>query len=146
MPFRGTSDQKLDVKNRLTIPARHRKELEGELVLAVPLDQKPCLWVWRADAYDVYSAAVLAELSPLSEKYFELERLLNSYASDIELDSAGRVMIPPRHMAYAKLAKDVVVVGAGRRLELWDPDAWNDHQPALLHGAGEITRAAGHAG
>jgi MraZ protein len=143
--FRGTSDQKLDAKNRLTIPARYRPELEGPLVLAAPIDGQPCLWLWRASDYEAYAEIALAELSPLSDKYLELERLFNGWGHDLELDTAGRVMLTQRYMERAHLVKDVVVVGAGRRLELWDPTAWDEHQPALMSGAAEITRRAGHA-
>jgi MraZ protein len=144
--FRGTFDQKLDAKNRLTIPARLRAALADGVVLAIPPDELPCVWIARPDDYQSYAAQALAELSPLSAERLELERFFFGNSHDAELDSAGRIMVPAFQLQHARLDKDVVVVGAGSRLELWDSATWSEHRPALLSGVGQITRAAGHAG
>jgi MraZ protein len=144
--FRGTFDQKLDAKNRLTIPARFRAPLADGVVIAMPLDGRPCLWVFRADEYDSFSESLLAELSPLSARRMELERTLNGLSRDGELDSAGRVMLAPGQLRHANIEKDVVVVGAGSRLELWDQQRWEQQQVELLRSAEEITRSVDHAG
>ncbi len=51
-PFRGTFDHTLDAKNRLTVPARYRAALAEGVVLAMPVDLKPCVGVWRPQDYD----------------------------------------------------------------------------------------------
>jgi MraZ protein len=63
-----------------------------------------------------------------------------------ELDSAGRVMVPPRLLEYAGLQREVVVTGAGECLEVWDRGAWTDYNAALSDELPDITAAFGHAG
>jgi MraZ protein len=138
-PFRGTFDHTLDAKNRLTVPARYRATLAEGVVLAMPVDQKPCVGVWRPEDYERYSERALAELPPLSPRLSELERFFFGSSHDADLDAAGRIMIPGFLGDHAKLKKDVVVVGVGDRLELWDRDRWNEHRPTLLGGVAEIT-------
>jgi len=139
VPFRGTFDHTLDAKNRLTVPARYRGALAQGAVVAMPVDLKPCVGVWRPEEYDHYSQRALADLPPLSPKLTELERFFYGSSHDAELDAAGRVMIPGFLGDHAGLAKDVVVVGVGDRLELWDKGRWSEHRLTLLGGIAEIT-------
>ena len=139
VPFRGTFDHTLDAKNRLTVPARYRAALAEGVVLAMPVDLKPCVGVWRAGAVRDLHPRALAELPPLSSRLTELERFFYGSSHDAELDAAGRIMVPGFLGEYAALTKDVVVVGVGDRLELWDRAAWGEHQAALFSGVAEVT-------
>ena len=139
VPFRGTFDHTLDAKNRLTVPARYRAALAEGVVLAQPLDLKPCVGVWRAEEYDRYTRRTVEELPPLSPRRTELERFVYGSSHDAELDAAGRIMIPNSLREEAKLAKDVIVVGVGERLELWDKATWSEHRSTLLSGVAEVT-------
>jgi transcriptional regulator MraZ len=139
MAFRGTFDHTLDAKNRLTVPARYRAPLAEGVVLAIPIDQLPCVGVWRPEDYERYTERALSELPPLSGRLTRLERFFYGSSHDAELDAAGRIMVPGFLAEHAKLEREVVVVGAGDRLELWDKAGWNDHRPALLSGVAEIT-------
>ncbi len=145
VPFRGTFDHTLDAKNRLTVPARYRAALADGVVLAMPIDLKPCLGVWRPAEYDAYTRRALAELPPLSPRLSELERFFYGSSHDAELDSAGRIMVPTSLREGARLAKDVIVVGVGDRLELWDKATWNEHRSTLLSGVAEVTARAADA-
>ena len=93
-PFRGTFDHTLDAKNRLTVPARYRATLAEGVVLAMPVDLKPCVGVWRPEEYERYTQRALAELPPLSPRLTELERFFYGSSHDAELDAAGRIMLP----------------------------------------------------
>ena len=139
LPFRGTFDHTLDAKNRLTVPARYRAALADGVVLAMPVDLKPCVGVWRPEQYETYTQRALAELPPLSPRLNEMERFFYGSSHDAELDAAGRIMVPSFLGEYAKLAKDVVVVGVGDRMELWDRTAWSEHRAILLSGVAEVT-------
>ena len=138
-PFRGTFDHTLDAKHRLTVPARYRASLAHGAVLAMPLDMKPCVCVWHPDEYEAYSRRALAEVKPLSRRLSELERFFYGGSHDTDVDSAGRIMIPQVLLDHAGLSKQVVVVGAGDRLELWSRERWVEHRPALLSGVERIT-------
>ena len=139
VPFRGTFDHTLDAKNRLTVPARYRAALSEGVVLAMPVDLKPCVGVWRVPEYDSYTKRALAELPPLSPRLNELERFFYGSSHDAELDAAGRIMIPGFLSEHAALVKEVVVVGVGDRLELWAKAAWDEHRSTLLSGVAEVT-------
>jgi MraZ protein len=138
-PFRGTFDHTLDAKNRLTVPARYRATLAEGVVLAMPVDLKPCVGVWRPQDYETYTERALAELPPLSPRLSELERFFYGSSHDTELDAAGRIMVPGFLGEHASLQKDVVVVGAGDRMELWDRSSWAEHRTTLLSGVAEVT-------
>ena len=137
--FRGTFDHSLDAKNRLTMPARYRGALADGVVLAMPVDQKPCVGVWRAQEYEAYSRRALAGLQPLSPRLAELERFFYGSSQDAELDSAGRIIVPTRLSEHAQLRKEILIVGVGDRLELWSKPLWQDHQPELSSAVAEIT-------
>jgi MraZ protein len=139
VPFRGTFDHTLDAKNRLTVPVRYRAALAEGVVLAMPIDLKPCVGVWRPEEYEAYTQRALAELPPLSPRLAEMERFFYGSSHDSELDAAGRIMIPNSLRESAQLAKDVIVVGVGDRLELWAKSAWNEHRTTLLSGVAEVT-------
>ncbi|HWC87154.1 MAG TPA: division/cell wall cluster transcriptional repressor MraZ [Solirubrobacteraceae bacterium] len=147
MAFRGTFDHALDAKNRLTVPAKFRAALADGVVLAgspeVIPGQPRCLAMWTADAYDTYTASILSGLNPLSPRARELTRFFFNHSHDTELDSAGRVMIPPFLMTYARLGKDVVVTGSGECLEVWDRAAYSSYQDDVLARIPDIAASLG---
>ena len=139
VPFRGTFDHTLDAKNRLTMPAKYRAALAAGVVLAVPVDLNRCVGVWRPEEYEQYTTRALAELPPLSPRLAELERFFYGYSAEAELDAAGRIMVSASLGDHAGLDRDVVIVGVGDHLELWDRTRWAEHRPALLSGVAQIT-------
>ncbi len=138
-PFRGTFDHTLDAKNRLTVPARYRGTLAEGVVLATPVDLQPCVGVWRPEDYASYSERALAGVAPLSPRLTELQRFFFGQSRDVELDAAGRIMVPGFLAVHAGLEKEVVIVGVGDHLELWSKDRWKEHRQTLLSGVAEIT-------
>ena len=144
MVFRGTFDHTLDAKNRLTVPAKYRSALADGVVLAMTVDQQPCVGMWRPDDYERYTERALAELPPLSPQLNELERFFYGSSQDVDLDAAGRIMVPGFLATHASLQKDLAVVGTGDRLEIWDRTRWQEHRPALLGGVAEISARVGH--
>lgn len=147
MAFRGTFDHALDAKNRLTVPAKFRAVLSGGVVLAgspeVTAGEPRCVAVWTAEAYDAYTASTLSGLNPLSPKARELKRFFFNHSHDTELDSAGRVMIPPFLMSYAGLGKEVVVTGSGECLEVWDRTTHSHYQSDVLSRIPDIAASLG---
>jgi MraZ protein len=124
MAFRGYYDNTLDAKNRLTIPAKLRKALADGVVVALQRDAPECVAIWCPDDYADYVESVLAGIDRLSEDYGNMERFSNAYSQELELDAAGRVMVPSKLLEKAGLRKEVAVIGAGNRLEIWDREAW----------------------
>lgn len=144
MAFRGTFDYSLDAKNRLTVPAKFRTALAGGVVLAKGIER--CVALWRPEAYDGYVADALGRFAPVSEEARKLNRFFAANSFDTELDSAGRVMVPPFLIEHAGLRKEVVVTGAGAALEVWDRATWSDYNAALASDVSDITAQLGHPG
>ncbi|MCB1677174.1 MAG: division/cell wall cluster transcriptional repressor MraZ [Halioglobus sp.] len=124
--FRGVQHINLDAKGRLAIPARQREPLlsqcAGQLVVTIDVQTK-CLVIyplpeWERVAQDIES------LPSLKYAVRRFQRLVLGYATDVELDGSGRMLLPPSHREYARLEKKVVLVGQGKKLELWAEDRW----------------------
>jgi MraZ protein len=142
--FRGTFDYTLDAKNRLTVPARFRAALSEGVVMAKGTE--PCVVLWTPDDYDAFTTSMLDSFHPLSEDREKLERFYASSSHDTELDSAGRVGVPPFLMQHAGLEKDVVVIGARNRIEVWDRAKWGRVDDQLVADVREIRSRVSHAG
>jgi MraZ protein len=123
--FRGISQLNLDVKGRLAVPARHRDALlercAGHLVITADADR--CLLVYPLPDWELIQQK-LEGLSNLDARVRDLQRRLIGFAVDVDMDGAGRVLISPALREYAQLDKAVVLVGQGKKLELWNKDTW----------------------
>ena len=145
MAFRGTFDYTLDVKNRLTIPAKFRATFADGLVLALRHDTESCISVWRPEEFDAFLDTILQSFHPLSEEYGTVNRFYNSNSHEIDLDSAGRAAVPANLLEQTGLGKEVVITGAGQCLEVWDRAAWGEHNGTLRPAVKRITAQLGHA-
>jgi MraZ protein len=144
MAFRGTFDYSLDVKNRLTVPAKFRASLSEGVVLAKGIER--CVQLWTPTGFEAYTDTALQGVHPLSEQARKLKRFFSANSFDTDLDSAGRVMLPAFLLEHGGLRKEVVVTGAGECLEVWDRPSWADYNAALSDELPDITAAFGHAG
>jgi len=122
--FRGVTQLVLDAKGRLAIPARHREALgNGGSRVVITADPSRCLLVYPLDAWEPIQSRLM-KLSSFDERIRGLQRLIVGHADDVEIDASGRVLVPPALRQYARLDKHVVLVGQGRKFELWDEAAW----------------------
>jgi MraZ protein len=148
LTFRGTFDHALDAKHRLTVPAKFRAALSSGVVLAASPETDSSaprsLALWTPKAYDAYTEAALANLSPLEPKARELQRFFFNFSHDTELDNAHRLMIPPALMRYAGLDKDVVVAGSGAFIEVWDRARYQEYSEGVLVRIPDIAASLGH--
>ena len=99
---------------------------------------------WPAAEYAEVARQALQGLNPLGPQARDLKRHLYGNAMATELDSAGRIGLPAHFMAHANIAKDVVVVGSGEYLELWDRDAWHSFDADLIQRAADHIASIGH--
>lgn len=123
--FRGIAQLNLDSKGRLAVPARHRDLLlercGGHLVVTADADR--CLLIYPLPDWELIQQK-LDGLSNLDPRVRELQRRLIGFAVDVDIDGAGRVLISPALRQFAQLEKNVVLVGQGRKFELWNRDSW----------------------
>lgn len=141
MAFQGTFDFTLDAKNRLTIPSKLRAAFGDGVVLAAGLE--PCVAVWRPADYDEWREQALAGHNRLSPRYRDLKRYLSAHAQPLELDGAGRVMVPSFLMAHAGLGRDVALLGADECLEIWDRARWAEHSRQVTANIADIAAGLG---
>jgi MraZ protein len=142
LPFHGTFEHTLDAKHRLTVPAKFRAALAGRVFVVKSVDRN--LSVYPEATYSALTEAALAGLNPFSPQARELKRLLYGNAADVELDSSGRIMLPPGHRQHAGIDRDVVITGTGDALELWDRAAWERYDADLAARAADLTASLGH--
>lgn len=123
--FRGIAQLNLDSKSRLAVPARYRELLlercGGHLVITADADR--CLLIYPLADWELIQQR-LEGLSNLDPRVRELQRRLIGFAVDTEMDGAGRVLISPALRTYAQLGKNVVLVGQGKKFELWNQESW----------------------
>jgi MraZ protein len=124
--FRGVTLLALDAKGRLAVPARHRDALiavsGGRLVLTA--DPGHCLLLYPLAAWEPIQTRLMS-LSSFDPRIRGLQRLLVGHADDVDLDSAGRILVPPALRRYAALDRQVVLVGQGHKFEVWDETQWS---------------------
>jgi MraZ protein len=118
LAFLGQYEHTLDAKNRLTIPSRFRAALSDGVILARSLD--PCVWIFTPGGWERFTSTWIRSRDPFDPEARKVERFFHGGSFDVELDAAGRVMVPPLLLDHASLGKDVVVVGCDSRIEVWD--------------------------
>ena len=136
--FRGVQHVNLDAKGRLSVPARQRESLldvsAGSLVVTIDT-QSSCLVMYPLKEWERIERDV-QDLPTLNPAVRRFQRLVLGYASDLDLDSNGRVLLPGALREYAQLEKRVVLVGQGNKLELWSEALWEAECEAALSADG----------
>lgn len=135
----GTYTPKLDDKGRLILPAKFRPRLASGLVMT--RGQERCLFLMPMDEFSrIYEQMRQAPVTNRAAR--DYLRLMLSGASDEVPDKQGRISIPSVLRAYAGLDREVAVIGAGTRVEIWDLAAWEtylgSHEAAYSETAEEI--------
>lgn len=123
--FRGVTHVAIDNKGRLAIPAKHREALtaDGSASLVMTADPSHCLLLYTAANWEPIQARLMA-LSSFDARTRALQRLIVGHADDVELDGAGRILVPPALRQFASLDKRSVLVGQGNKFEVWDESRW----------------------
>jgi MraZ protein len=126
--FLGEFSHTLDEKGRITVPAKLRAGFANGLVITRGFE--PCLVIYPVETFRILEqkAHSLSLTNPSNRSMF---RLLFGGASDAALDSLGRVVVPEYLRAYAGLQSQVVVVGVGQYLEVWDAQKWGQQLAQL---------------
>ena len=122
--FLGTYEPKLDDKGRVILPARFREDMEGGIALT--RGQEHCIYAFPAQEFE--QMTVELRRAPLSSKQArDYIRVLLSGAYKEVPDKQGRITLPPDLRKYAGLDRELTVIGAGSRAEIWNSKAWNDY-------------------
>ncbi len=137
--YSGTYHKRLDAKGRLALPARLREELaKGEPGPLVVTFWEFALYLYNADEWQ----KVVEEASQMpshNRAVTRFHRTFFGYASEVEPDGQGRILVPPALRELAGLDKEVVVAGFFRHIELWDRDRWQSLLPKTQEEFDEIS-------
>ncbi|MDH7464111.1 division/cell wall cluster transcriptional repressor MraZ [Chitinophagaceae bacterium 26-R-25] len=123
--FLGEYEATLDAKGRFLLPAGFKKQLpeedDGRFVINRGFEK--CLTLYPMKSWDpVYDE--LRKLNDFDPKVREFRRYFLNGATTLELDSAGRLLLPPNLKAHAELEKDIVLVAAFDKIEIWDKNKY----------------------
>jgi len=131
--FRGASKITLDAKGRLSVPTRYREQISnrcsGQMVVTV--DRDYCLLIYPLTDWEEIERKLM-RLPSLNHQARKLQRLMVGYATEVDLDGSGRILLPLELREFAGLARKAVLIGQGNRFELWDEDSWNAKRDAWL--------------
>jgi MraZ protein len=139
----GEYQHTLDPKKRLSLPAKFRKELGKAVILTRGLDH--CLFLFSAPAWKKL-AAKFSELSIGSSDTRGFNRFMLSGAVEVDIDSAGRILVPDYLKEFADLKTDVVVAGVNDRVEVWDKKRWESYKKDIESKGDQMAAKLGEIG
>lgn len=123
--FRGEYEATVDAKNRFLLPAGIKKKLpEGTTTFMLNRGIEKCLTLYTIEAWETTERQV-SELNDFEEDNRIFRRRFLGGVTEVELDVAGRMLLPPSLKEYAGITKDIMLVGLGEKIELWDLSKYN---------------------
>ncbi len=141
--FIGEYTHTLDDKKRLSLPAKFRKDLGKDGVITRGLDR--CLFIFSGNSW----RNITTKMSSLSVGAVDgrgFTRFLLAGATEAQIDSAGRVLIPEYLKEFAGLKTKVVVAGVGDRVEVWDHGRWDTYKKSMEKQGDEMASRLGEVG
>lgn len=120
--FLGQFSHSIDAKGRLTIPVKFRELLDQGAYVTQGFERN--LQVYTTESFErlAQRATTLTTTDPEARA---VRRVIFGGATDVQLDSSGRILIPPFLREYAKLDGETTIVGAGEYFEIWNGEAWS---------------------
>ncbi|WP_069804425.1 division/cell wall cluster transcriptional repressor MraZ [Thermogemmatispora onikobensis] len=125
--FLGEYEHTIDSKGRMAVPARFRAQMGRGAVISKGMGT--CLSVYPMQRWEEKSAELVAGRN--SDELRDFERRIYPSASEVELDAQGRIVIPAKLRAYARLGTEVTVAGVRDHFEIWDRAIWRAYQEKL---------------
>ncbi len=129
MMFLGEYEHTIDTKARMAVPAKFRTQIQASRGAVLSKGMGTCLAVYLLDRWEEKSNELVVGRS--SEELRDFERRIYPSASEIDLDAQGRMVIPAKLRAYAKLESEATIVGVRDHFEIWDRATWQAYQERL---------------
>jgi MraZ protein len=133
--FFGEFEYKVDLKGRVPLPARFRRELRDGVVLTQGVER--CITAYSLSEWKKLATA-LTSVSVTRSKSRKLNRALFATAFSTNIDGQGRVALPAPLREYAGIEDEVVIIGANNYLELWNKEQWEAEKAASQEQAWQI--------
>ncbi len=139
----GEYTHTLDEKKRISLPAKFRKEVGKTIVITHGLDN--CLFLYPLKEWEKISQK-LGEMGFGQADTRGFNRFMLSGASEIEVDSVGRMLIPDYLKQFAGITEKVVFAGVYNRVEIWQDKRWADYKAKVMKGADSMAEKLGEIG
>lgn len=136
--FMGEYSHSIDTKGRVIMPAKFREELRLSFVVTRGLEG--CLSVYTKEAWEQLAQA-MKKLQASKENVRAFKRFVFGSAAEVEFDKQGRILLPSALRDYAKLSKDVVVLGTGDKIEIWSKAAYEEYAAKTVPAMEEIAES-----
>jgi len=142
--FLGEYEVAIDAKGRFLLPAGLRKQLPEGAGERFVMNRgfESCLVLYTMDVWQVLSAK-MNKLNDFNQKERAFKRLFLNGASIVELDSAGRMLLPKNLMEYASLSKEMILAAQGNKVELWDKEAYQNYMKQNVGGLSLLAEEVG---
>ncbi len=121
--FMGEYNHTIDAKGRLIVPSKFRDALGDEFVITKGLDG--CLFVYDNKEWTAFEEK-LKSLPLTNKDARQFVRFFLAGAANVEVDKQGRILVPSNLREFAKLSKEVVLVGVASRIEIWSKEIWEN--------------------
>ncbi|MGB1237327.1 MAG: division/cell wall cluster transcriptional repressor MraZ [Pseudomonadales bacterium] len=132
--FRGINPINIDAKGRMAVPSRYREQLMeqcgGQMVVTIDTETR-CLLLYPVDEWEIIQRKIEA-LPSFDPGARRIQRLLIGHACDVDMDSGGRLLINATLREYASLEKKVVLLGQGKKFEIWSESLWHQTRDDYL--------------
>lgn len=136
--FRGVTILNLDAKGRMAVPSKYRDQIQqqgdGQLVITLDMND-PCLLIYPLTEWEDIERK-LVRLPSLNKQAMRIKRMLLGHAAEVDLDSHGRILLPPALRELVGLEKRVVLLGQGNKFEVWEENRWNEQRNQWLNEEG----------
>lgn len=130
----------VDDKRRVSLPAAFREEISETVVLTRGLDN--CIFVYSQPAFEEITEK-LDDMSLGQSDSRGFNRFILAGATEAEIDSSGRILIPDFLKDFAKIQDDVVLAGVNKRIEIWDEEMWDEYREHIEKDADDLAEKLG---
>ena len=125
--FKGIHNINLDGKGRLTIPTKYRNTItdQSNVSMVVTMDtEEKCLLLYPSTIWATIEKKI-NDLPSFSKNHRRIQRILIGHAEDLDIDSAGRILLSKPLRLAADMTKKITLIGQGQKFEIWNEDTWN---------------------
>ena len=131
--FKGISNLSIDIKGRASMPLRYRKDFcsKNKCKLVITADKDKCLLIYTQNNWNIIEKK-LSNLPSYNKEARFIQRLVIGHATESEIDSQGRFLIPNPLREYASIQKKIILLGQGNKFELWSENIWNKNMKSWL--------------
>ena len=137
----------IDEKNRVSMPAKFRKELGKKIIITPGLGQ--CLFIFTSKEWEKVSQKLSSsdsDLSFLKADQRNFNRYMFGRAAEVEIDSIGRMLIPEYLQERIGLKNSAAIVGVRDRVEVWNEKVWSEQKAIVEKQAEELAETLGNGG